>query len=127
MDCFSIQNQLTQKAKYSFEQPRALIGTVAGAATFESITILPNYYSLARTINQEKTQGLVNPQTVGDIAIPIQLQNTQRGEHFLAFDSCPSDPHRFLMFTTEENLDLEVNSFWLAEGIFKCCPSLFYQ
>ncbi len=58
----------------------------------------------------------------------MELQQTLRGENFLAFDSGSDDPDRFLLFTTEENLDiLEVNTVWHADGTFKSCPSLFYQ
>ena len=46
----------------------------------------------------------------------------------MAYDSGSDDPDRFLLFTTEENLDiLEVNTVWHADGTFKSCPSLFYQ
>ena len=48
-------------------------------------------------------QVLVSPRlAIGEMAIPIELQKTLRGEQVLAFGSGPSDPDRFVIFTTEE-------------------------
>ena len=53
---------------------------------------------------------------------------TLRGERFLAYDSRSDDRERFLIFSTEQNLDLlEHTPQWHANGTFKCCPALFYQ
>ena len=53
---------------------------------------------------------------------------TLRGESFLAYDSGSDDRERFLIFSTEQNLDLlEHTPQWHADGTFKCCPALFYQ
>ncbi len=124
----SIKTQLKQKVKDSFEQSRTLIGTITGTATFECIANLPTCSFLFRTINRERTQDLVNPQTLGEKSVSLELQKTLRGENFLAYDSGSDDAERFLIFTTEENLDLlELNTVWHAYGTFKCCPTLFYQ
>ena len=53
---------------------------------------------------------------------------TLRGESCLAYDSGSDDRERFLIFNTEQNLDLlERTPQWHADGTFKCCPALFYQ
>ena len=53
---------------------------------------------------------------------------TLRGENFLAYDSGSDDRERFLIFSTEQNLDLlEHTPQGHADGTFKCCPALFYQ
>ena len=51
-----------------------------------------------------------------------------RGENFLAYNSRSDDRERFLIFSTEQNLDLvEHTPQWHADGTFKCCPALFHQ
>ncbi len=91
----SIKTQLKQKVKDSFEQSRTLIGTITGTATFECIANLPTCSFLFRTINRERTQDLVNPQTLGEKSVSLELQKTLRGENFLAYDSGSDDAERF--------------------------------
>ena len=62
------------------------------------------------------------------MAIPSELKLTLRGENFLAYDSGSDDRERFLILSTEQNLDLlESIPQWHGDGTFKCCSALFYQ
>ena len=88
---------------------------------------LPKYKSLARSIQRQRGWGN-NPTTLKDVAIPSELQLTLRGENFLAYDSGSDDREIFLVFSTEQNLDLlESTPQWHADGTFKWCPALFNQ
>ncbi len=101
---------------------------MTGTVSFECAAKLPNYKTLARSIQRERVLDASNPQSIAQLSIPQELQQSLRGETFLAHDSESADDERLLIFTTEENLDaLELNTVWHADGTFKCCPSLFYQ
>ncbi len=101
--------------------------SITGTVSFECVSAWPKYTSLSRQVQRKRTDMKI-PQSIRDIAIPMELQQTLRGQNFLAYDSGSDNPDRFLLFRTEKNLDtLEVNTVCHADGTFKSCPSLFYQ
>ena len=118
---------MKEKAANSNEQPRKIVQDTTATITSECAVALPKYKSLARSIQRQRGWGN-NPTTLKDVAIPSEMQLTLRGENFLAYDSGSDDRERFLIFSTEQNLDLlESTPQWHADGTFKCCPALFYQ
>ena len=91
-----------------------------------SLCLHTNLWSEA--IEWQRVGGNLNPNSIKEISIPVELQLTERGDQFLAFDSGPDDENRVLIFATETNLDtLETSPEWHADGTFKTSPLLFYQ
>lgn len=71
------------------------------------------------------------PQLLYDLVIPEEYKKTSDGKSFLLFDSFDHDPDncdRFLLFSTEENLQkMSECDHWYADGTFSCAPSIFKQ
>lgn len=92
---------------------------------------LPKTASLTRTIQRARSvENLVfnNPTSLADLEIPEPFKLTQKGEMFLLHDSGGQDSERFLVYATQENLNLLAEcKHWLADGTFKCVPSIFLQ
>lgn len=63
-----------------------------------------------------------------DFEIPAVLKVTNNQEHFILFDSGPSDINRIIVFGTKANLEhLANNPHWYADGTFDTAPVLFKQ
>ena len=60
--------------------------------------------------------------------VPEELKKTYKGELFLIEDSGKDDPHRTLLFSTNQNLKL-LSKFnnWLGDGTFKILPLIMFQ
>ncbi|KAF0716852.1 Uncharacterized protein FWK35_00029148 [Aphis craccivora] len=70
------------------------------------------------------------PKSLNDLKIPDEYREITSGETFLQYDSDNYDGYldRFLIFTTEQNLNLmEICDYWLADGTFSCSPHIFHQ
>ena len=68
------------------------------------------------------------PSSIKEIDLPEEFLYAMRGDLFLQFDSGQDDPERYLIFTTDNNLEyLNNNSCWYIDGTFDSCPNLFYQ
>ena len=122
-----VLEKMEEKAATSNEQPRKIVQDTTATNTRECAVALSKCKSLARSIQRQRGWGN-NPTTLKDVAIPSELLLTLRGESFSAYDSGSDDRERFLIFSTEQNLDLlEHTPQGHADGTFKCCPALFYQ
>ena len=115
-----VLEKMKENAANSKEKPRKIVQDTTATNTSECAVALPKYKSLARSIQRQRGWGN-NPTILKDVAIPSELQLTLRGEKFLAYDSGSDDRERFLIFSTEQNLDLlESTPQWHADGTFKC-------
>ena len=122
-----VLEKMEEKAATSNEQPRKIVQDTTATNTRECAVALSKCKSLARSIQRQRGWGN-NPTTLKDVAIPSELLLTLRGESFSAYDSGSDYRERFLIFSTEQNLDLlEHTPQGHADGTFKCCPALFYQ
>ena len=118
---------IREKAKQTNECPRAIIQAAAATVSAECAANMPSYDALRKLCNRQRDFG-PNPSCIRELSVPMELQRTLRDEEFLGFDSGTDDPDRYLLFTTERNLDiLERSEVWHADGTFKCSPALFYQ
>ena len=109
------------------EPPRAIYAEFTWEATTETVANLPKNKSIAWTVQRQKFIESA-PATLKDIAIPIQLTLSIRGDNFLVYDSGTDDADYMLIISTEEKLDVvESNTTWHADGTLKSCPTLFYQ
>ena len=85
---------------------------------------MPNNISLARTGQRQRATDSA-PHSIKDIAPPLELSNTLRGDNFLLFNSKPDYNDRMLMFANDKNLAiLESNTVWHADGTFKAWTAL---
>ena len=83
---------------------------------------------MLRVIERQRNGETLNPSNIKEVAIPVQLQVTEKGDQILAYDCGPDEEDRVLIFATETNLDiLETSQEWHADGTFKVFPQLFYQ
>ena len=110
---------MKEKVVNSNEQPRKMVQDTTATITRGCAVALPTYKSLARSIQRQRGWGN-NPTTLKDVAIPSELQLALRGENFLVYDSGSDDRERFLIFSTEQNLELlQSTPQWHADGTFK--------
>ena len=122
-----VLEKIKEKAANSTEQPRKIVQDTTATITREFAVALPKFKNLARSIQRQRGWGN-NPTTLKDVAIPSELHLTLRRNNFLAYDSGSDDRERFLIFSTEQNLDLlESTPQWHADGTFKSCPAFFNQ
>ena len=83
---------------------------------------------MLRVIERQRNGETLNPSNIKEVAIPVQLQVTEKSDQILAYDCGPDEEDRVLIFATETNLDiLETSQEWHADGTFKVFPQLFYQ
>ena len=79
--------------KGAFEQPRTILTTITKTVSFEYVSTLPKDTSLARQVHRERTDMKI-PESLSEIAIPMELQNTLRCQKLLAYDSGSDDTDR---------------------------------
>ena len=126
-DQLNVSEKIKEKAANSNTQPRNIVQDTTATFTRECAVAMPKYKSLVRSIQRQRGWGN-NPGTLKDVVIPSELQLTLRGKNFLAYDSASDDREGFLIFSTEQNLDLlESTPQWHADGTVKYCPALFHQ
>ena len=78
---------------------------------------------MVRVIEQQRNGETLNLCNIKEVAIPVELQVTEKGDQFLSYDSGPGEEDRVLISATETNLDiLETSQECHAEGTFKVCP-----
>lgn len=88
---------------------------------------LPKFNSLKRTIQRQRTS-LPSPRTLAELTIPENYTLTLDNEQFLMHDSGKDDEDRFLIFSTQKNLQLLAQSKrWYSDGTFKTVPEVFFQ
>ena len=75
---FWVKRAIKEKPKASLEPPRSIYADFTGDAYKETVAILPNYKSTARTVQRRKfiEKALA---TLKDIEIPFQLTFSVRG------------------------------------------------
>ena len=91
---------------------------------------LPNLRCMVRTVQRTRkaeAQVINNDNNLETMEIPEDFQKTLGGINFLYHDSDGGN-RRFSIYATEENLKTLKNcKLWLADGTFKCVPSILYQ
>ena len=118
------------------QDPTAQVVTVAtNNLTQAAQGALSHLENLKRTVHHQRVvnlAALANPASLADLQIPLEYTQYEKHprvfENFLLFDSGPpSGDDRFLIFSTERNLDLLRSSEWLMDGTFDTAPPLFTQ
>jgi len=121
----------SQASNSNLHKPRRLILEAQKQLSKEAIALMPSYEALRQRLQRCKVNPygeLTMPSSIKEIDLPDEFQYTMRGDLFLQFDSGQEDPERYLIFTTNDNLEyLNTNSSWYIDGTFDSCPDLFYQ
>jgi len=115
------------------ESTRNVIRGAIQGASESTLAAMPSRRTLSRQV-QLRARCRLNPtppipvQRSG-FGIPDKYTKTAAlGLRFLQYDSGIDDADRILIFASDKNLDLLVrHRQWLADGTFKCSPSVFYQ
>ncbi|CAF3940872.1 unnamed protein product [Rotaria sp. Silwood2] len=104
--------------------------SIATASTAVLSQLLP-INNLKRTVCRQRAANLnfpANPRSMSEIQITGSFTLTKKKEQFLQYDSENQDSNRFLIFATNQKLDLLQSSTDVyMDGIFKVVPELFYQ
>ena len=92
---------------------------------------LPKIDSLKRTIRRQRqiiNHAYPQPLTLADLVLPIEYQQTAKGDQFILYDSGQEHSNCFVIFGTHQNIEmLRSSQIWLADGTFKSAPALFAQ
>ena len=91
---------------------------------------LPKIDSLKRTTRRQRqiiNHAYPQPLTLADLVLPIEYQQTTKGDQFILYDSGGTFKS-FHNFGTHQNIEMLRNSqIWSADGTFKSEPALFAQ
>ena len=103
-----------------------LINVTQGTATK-----LSKIDSIKRIIQRQRSvANNVHPQptSLGDLVLPVEYQQTMKGDQFLLYDSGQEQSQRFLILGTHKNVEMLRNSqIWLVDGTCKSAPSLLHK
>ena len=131
VSCLETKTGIKRKAQETQDTTHHIIGEHLMTVTQGSATKLPKIDSIKRTIRrQRQIANNVHPQptSLGDLVLPVEYQQTTKGDQFLLYDSGQEQSQRFLSFGTIQNIEMLRNSqIWLADGTLKSAPSLFVQ
>lgn len=127
----SVVSRMVASVSSGHESTRNIIRDVVQGCNENTLASLPSRRTLSRRIQRARRK--LNPTPPipvmrSGFEIPEQYTKTTSGIRFLQYDSGIDDAERILIFSSDENLDLLVrHRQWLADGTFKCSPSVFYQ
>lgn len=118
-------------ANNTSEVPRNVVNNCTSELP-NSVTInlpsLRNMRQTAKRSRQKVIKSTSNPASLSDFVLEGEYTKTTRNEKFLQYDSDVDDPKRFIIFATEANLNLLLNSeHLLFDGTFDTEPTFFTQ
>ena len=131
VSCCETKAGIKRRARESQDSSHHIVSESVQIISEGTATKLPKLDSLKRTIQRERANMLaapVQPATLDQLALPDEYQKMAMGEQFLLYDCGAGDAQRFLIFGTQNNLQmLQSSRCWLADGTFKTASSLFAQ
>jgi len=115
----------------TMEKPRQIIQQSTTGISTNVASYLPSFMACQRTIQRQRKQCAIpfHPvNSLADIVISKQLQQTTRNDNFVLWDFGVDDNKRILMFGTAEHLKLLLQyDHWFIDGTFKIAPTIFCQ
>uniref|UniRef100_A0A5S6QN60 FLYWCH-type domain-containing protein n=1 Tax=Trichuris muris TaxID=70415 RepID=A0A5S6QN60_TRIMR len=123
-----IMDGVKKQARETRDLPCQIIQSCTTSAPLHVAAVLPSNEAIWQRIKRARSaQRPVEPKTLADINVPMDLRVTSGGEMFLIKDKRVGE-NGFLMFTTKADVQkLAVSSFWIMDGTFKTVPKVFYQ
>lgn len=111
--------------------PQVILSEATGSCSEITSANLPSIPSMKRTIRniRNKDNNFPSiPNEASSLILPEDFKITDKGKHFLLFDSGVDDTDRILIFGTNENIQhLYFSPYWYMDGTFKTVPKLFQQ
>ena len=130
-EALRVREAIKHRAIETVETPQQIITQGIDNISDQAAVKLPAIRHIRRGVRRHRQlagQPLPAPQNRDEIIIPNEFQNTSSGERFLLYDSGAGDQNRQLIFCTQRNMDILMNSTdWFCDGTFKVVPGLFYQ
>ena len=74
-----MKEEIKRKAKNCSETPRAIIQGATSLIDAECAVALPSYKSLVRCVERQRNGEKLNPTTLKEISIPLEMQITEKG------------------------------------------------
>ncbi|CAF1041108.1 unnamed protein product [Brachionus calyciflorus] len=126
------RRKIGQKVEFSDEKPRKILHELNhNNLDDEMIANSASYSADRQFINRLKKKKLPdyppNPEKLSEIYFPDFLTFTKKKKNFLFFDSGADSEFRFIIFTTESNLQNLENAHVFVDGTFDIAPKLFAQ
>ena len=109
----------------------SIVATSIATASTAVLSQLPPINNLKRTVSRQRAANLnfqANLRSISEIHITDSFALTKKKEQFLQYDSGNQDSDRFLIFATNQQLDLlQSCTDVYMDGTFKVVPEHFYQ
>ena len=125
-----ILHEINERDANTMEAPQQIVRIAQHSITEETAARTPLYRSLQRNIEKKRKSDQLDypdPESLEDQEIPDHLSVVDR-RRFLLHDSGSDDEERFIMFGTDNNLDIiQEQRNWYADGTFKEAPRVFSQ
>ena len=122
--------RMKERATNSEDTTRSILITGIQTMNDSSISMLPKFESVKRTIRRKKssTERFDIAKVAEEIIIPEKYKLSLKGQQFLLYDSGIGDINRLIVFGTSQMLSLlRETTSWFADGTFKAVPNQFYQ
>ena len=98
--CQDIKSCVKRKASQTQDSSHFMVGDSLLAVS-EGVSVkLPKLNSLKRTIQRQRERTPTQPLNLEELILPLEYQQTAKGENFLFHDSGPG-PERILIFGTQ--------------------------
>ncbi|XP_075066204.1 FLYWCH-type zinc finger-containing protein 1 [Mixophyes fleayi] len=126
-DVARARENIRERARNTMETPAQIIQHVTAEMPSTSTVYMPNSAALRQSVKRVRLADMpAQPTSIDEVNVPENLKEID-GEQFLGKD-CTFDSERILLFATRDNLQkLQEASYWVMDGIFKTCPTLFHQ
>ncbi|KII71933.1 hypothetical protein RF11_06051 [Thelohanellus kitauei] len=130
INCRRIRNKIKQMTVEShlMSNQQIFANTTANISK-PIVPALPSFKKVSRTIQivrLKQTNRMPLSRPVEQLIIPELCKITKTGERFLSVEATISG-QGFLIFTTNENLNLSESRSWFIDGTFSACSNLFEQ
>lgn len=126
----ALRKSLKKKAADSFDSPGQIIQKVIQDVPKKVAPYMPTKKAMRMIIHRERVRTEpALPRSLNSFTVPHQY-TVVGSEQFLIGHYVGNDKENesILVFSTGSNLRLLNNSkFWIVDGTFKCCPTLFCQ
>jgi FLYWCH zinc finger domain len=127
----TVSHAVKRRAIDTHETPRQIITAAQGNLAAEEAAAVPSYVALQQQIERKRKREnhpYQEPENVADFVVPDELSRSEGNQNFILHDSGANDLHRFIMFGTQENIDiLGRHRDWFVDGTFRVAPRIFMQ
>lgn len=122
IDDLKLRARLKRRAKNSMDGPAQVIQAAIQDIPSGSAPYLPSINAMRMVVNRARMIGVpTSPKKLHNLVIPNKYSNFLLA-HYSTEEDC------ILLFGTSENIRLlQLSPFWILDGTFRTCPTVFYQ